>query len=80
MDGWIWALIFLVVSVIIFFLIWNATKLDTRRLGSVSREEFNTVAGRVNLMWALLIFWILMNLLYLLYVVFIAGSSVTVSV
>jgi len=74
MNGWIWFLVFLIVAIIIFMIVWKATKLNTKVTGPVTRDEFTIIANRVNLLWALLIFWILINIFYFIFFLFISQS------
>lgn len=69
MDGWIWFLVAVVIAIIIFLLIYNATKINPKN------PDLATLTNRVNLMWAMLIFWVLLDIFWILYSVFIVSAA-----
>jgi hypothetical protein len=74
-TGLIWLIVFILVAAALFFFIWYATRLKTTALGTITREEFNSLINRVNILWAILLFWIIVNLLFLLVGLFVPGHE-----
>lgn len=69
MEDWICSLIIVVVIAIVFWLIYRATKLDAKNF------DMAVLTERVNLMWALLIFWILAQTFWWAYITFFSPSA-----
>jgi len=74
----LWGIVFIIVAVIILWIVWTLTKLPTSNLGPISREEFNAVTSRVNLLWAILVFAILVEVF--MFLLYLFGAAKTASV